>query len=160
MSSAVAAHKRAFGEDIVPASYEDFEHTDMVVLVGSNTAWCHPVLYQRIMQAKSQNPDLFVVVVDPRFTSTCEQADLHLILPGQDVALFNGLFQYLYQNNHVDHEFVEKHTEGLEALLAASESEQDIHELVKRTGISAEKLQLFFDKFAQLKKYDAIFNGC
>ncbi len=159
MSSAVAAHKRAFGEDIVPASYEDFEHTDMVVLVGSNTAWCHPVLYQRIMQAKSQNPDLFVVVVDPRFTSTCEQADLHLpILPGQDVALFNGLFQHLYQNNHVDHQFVEKHTEGLEALLAASESEQDIYELVKRTGISAEKLQLFFDKFAQTEKVMTLFS--
>lgn len=93
MSSAVAGHKRSFGEDIVPASYEDFEHADMVVLVGSNTAWCHPVLYQRIMQAKSHNPDMFVVVIDPRFTSTCEQADLHLpILPGQDVALFNGLF--------------------------------------------------------------------
>lgn len=159
MSSAVAAHKRAFGEDIVPASYEDFEHTDMVVLVGSNTAWCHPVLYQRIMQAKSQNPDLFVVVVDPRFTSTCEQADLHLpILPGQDVALFNGLFQHLYQNNHVDHKFVEKHTEGLEALLATSQSEQDIHELVKRTGISAEKLQLFFDKFAQTEKVMTLFS--
>lgn len=159
MSSAVAAHKRAFGEDIVPASYEDFEHTDMVVLVGSNTAWCHPVLYQRIMQAKSQNPDLFVVVVDPRFTSTCEQADLHLpILPGQDVALFNGLFQHLYQNNLVDHKFVEKHAEGLEALLAASESEQDIHELVKRTGISAEKLQLFFDKFAQTEKVMTLFS--
>ena len=159
MSSAVAAHKRAFGEDIVPASYEDFEHTDMVVLVGSNTAWCHPVLYQRIMQAKSQNPDLFVVVVDPRFTSTCEQADLHLpILPGQDVALFNGLFQHLYQNNHVDNEFVEKHAEGLEALLAASESEQDIHELVKRTGISAEKLQLFFEKFAQTEKVMTLFS--
>lgn len=159
MSSAVAAHKRAFGEDIVPASYEDFEHTDMVVLVGSNTAWCHPVLYQRIMQAKSQNPDLFVVVVDPRFTSTCEQADLHLpILPGQDVALFYGLFQHLYQNNHVDHKFVEKHAEGLEALLAASESEQDIHELVKRTGISAEKLQLFFDKFAQTEKVMTLFS--
>lgn len=159
MSSAVAAHKRAFGEDIVPASYEDFEHTDMVVLVGSNTAWCHPVLYQRIMQAKSKNPDLFVVVVDPRFTSTCEQADLHLpILPGQDVALFNGLFQHLYQNNHVDNEFVEKHAEGLEALLAASESEQDIHELVKRTGISAEKLQLFFDKFAQTEKVMTLFS--
>lgn len=81
MSSAVAAHKRVFGEDIVPASYEDFEHTDMVVLVGSNTAWCHPVLYQRIMKAKEQR-NLFVVVVDPRFTSTCEAADLHLpILP-------------------------------------------------------------------------------
>ncbi|MGQ2386194.1 molybdopterin-dependent oxidoreductase [Acinetobacter ursingii] len=159
MSSAVAAHKRAFGEDIVPASYEDFEHTDMVVLVGSNTAWCHPVLYQRIMQAKSQNPDLFVVVVDPRFTSTCEQADLHLpILPGQDVALFNGLFQHLYQNNYIDHKFVEKHTEGLEALLATSQSEQDIHELVKRTGISVEKLQLFFDKFAQTEKVMTLFS--
>jgi assimilatory nitrate reductase catalytic subunit len=113
-------HKRSFGEDIVPASYEDFEHADMVVLVGSNTAWCHPVLYQRIMQAKSQNPDMFVVI-DPRFTSTCEQADLHLpILPGQDVALFNGLLQYLYQNGYADQDFV-MHTEGLQALLASSE---------------------------------------
>ena len=112
MSSAVAAHKRAFGEDLVPASYEDFEHTDMVVLVGSNTAWCHPVLYQRIMKAKEQR-DLFVVVVDPRFTSTCEAADLHLpILPGQDVALFNGLLQYLHQHGYVDQAFVAAHTQG------------------------------------------------
>lgn len=95
MSSAVAAHKRAFGEDLVPASYTDFEQTEMVVLVGSNTAWCHPVLYQRIMKAKEER-DLFVVVIAPRFTATCEAADLHLpILPGQDVALFNGLLQYL-----------------------------------------------------------------
>lgn len=82
MSSAVAAHKRAFGEDLVPASYTDFEQTEMVVLVGSNTAWCHPVLYQRIMKAKEER-DLFVVVIDPRFTATCEAADLHLpILTG------------------------------------------------------------------------------
>ncbi|HQW54077.1 MAG TPA: molybdopterin-dependent oxidoreductase, partial [Acinetobacter sp.] len=159
MSSAVAAHKRAFGEDIVPASYEDFEHTDMVVLVGSNTAWCHPVLYQRIMQAKSQNPDVFVVVIDPRFTSTCEQADLHLpILPGQDVALFNGLFQHLYKNNYTDQHFVETHTEGLAALLEASQSEVDFAALVKRTGISAEKLQLFFDKFAKTEKVMTLFS--
>ncbi|MGN5756916.1 molybdopterin-dependent oxidoreductase, partial [Acinetobacter calcoaceticus] len=71
------------------AIYDDFEHTYMVVLVGSYSAWCHPVLYLRIMQAKSQNPEMFVVVIDPRFTSTCELADLHLpILPGHDVALF------------------------------------------------------------------------
>ncbi|TVT84768.1 nitrate reductase [Acinetobacter colistiniresistens] len=159
MSSAVAAHKRAFGEDIVPASYEDFEHTDMVVLVGSNTAWCHPVLYQRIMQAKTQNPDLFVVVVDPRFTSTCEQADLHLpILPGQDVALFNGLFQYLYHHDYTDHHFVETQTEGLAELLAVSKGEKDFAALVKRTGISAEKLQLFFEKFAQTEKVITLFS--
>ncbi|MDM1021348.1 molybdopterin-dependent oxidoreductase [Acinetobacter sp. VNK23] len=159
MSSAVAAHKRAFGEDIVPASYEDFEYTDIVILVGSNTAWCHPVLYQRIMQAKSKNPDLFVVVVDPRFTSTCEQADLHLpILPGQDVALFNGLLQYLYKNDYVDHHFVESYTEGLAALLDASKTEADFNALVKRTGISAEKLQLFFEKFANTEKVMTLFS--
>lgn len=159
MSSAVAAHKRSFGEDIVPASYEDFEHADMVVLVGSNTAWCHPVLYQRIMQAKSQNPNLFVVVVDPRFTSTCEQADLHLpILPGQDVALFNGLLQYLYQHGYADHEFVESYTEGLQALLEANRTEQDFKAVAKRTGISEEKLQLFFDKFATTEKVVTLFS--
>ncbi len=159
MSSAVAAHKRSFGEDIVPASYEDFEHADMVVLVGSNTAWCHPVLYQRIMQAKSQNPNLFVVVVDPRFTSTCEQADLHLpILPGQDVALFKGLLQYLYQHGYADHEFVESYTEGLQALLEANRTEQDFKAVAKRTGISEEKLQLFFDKFATTEKVVTLFS--
>ena len=159
MSSAVAAHKRSFGEDIVPASYEDFEHADMVVLVGSNTAWCHPVLYQRIMQAKSQNPNLFVVVVDPRFTSTCEQADLHLpILPGQDVALFKGLLQYLYQHGYADHEFVESYTEGLQALLEANRTEQDLKAVAKRTGISEEKLQLFFDKFATTEKVVTLFS--
>lgn len=159
MSSAVAAHKRSFGEDIVPASYEDFEHADMVVLVGSNTAWCHPVLYQRIMQAKSQNPNLFVVVVDPRFTSTCEQADLHLpILPGQDVALFKGLLQYLYQHGYADHEFVKSYTEGLQALLEANRTEQDFKAVAKRTGISEEKLQLFFDKFATTEKVVTLFS--
>ena len=159
MSSAVAAHKRAFGEDIVPASYTDFEFTDMVVLVGSNTAWCHPVLYQRIMQAKSKNPDLFVVVVDPRFTSTCEQADLHLpILSGKDVVLFNGLLQYLYQNNCIDQYFVDTHTEGLDRLLESSQTEVDFDSIVKRTGISAEKLQYFFEKFANTEKVMTLFS--
>lgn len=158
MSSAVAAHKRAFGEDLVPASYEDFEHTDMVVLVGSNTAWCHPVLYQRIMQAKEQR-DLFVVVVDPRFTSTCEAADLHLpILPGQDVALFNGLLQYLHQQGYVDQEFVAAHTQGLEQLVASSAAEASIEDLATRSGISALKLTQFFEKFAQTEKVMTLFS--
>jgi len=158
MSSAVAAHKRAFGEDLVPASYEDFEHTDMVVLVGSNTAWCHPVLYQRIMKAKEQR-DLFVIVVDPRFTSTCEAADLHLpILPGQDVALFNGLLQYLHQHGYVDQAFVAAHTQGLEQALASSSTEASIEDVAARTGISAVKLTQFFEKFAQTDKVITLFS--
>ncbi|QOW45479.1 MULTISPECIES: nitrate reductase [Acinetobacter] len=158
MSSAVAAHKRAFGEDLVPASYEDFEHTDMVVLVGSNTAWCHPVLYQRIMKAKEER-DLFVVVIDPRFTATCEAADLHLpILIGQDVSLFNGLVQYLYQNGYSDHEFIQAHTQGLDALLESSQPEADIEPVAKKTGISLEKLKVFFEKFAQTEKVMTLFS--
>lgn len=158
MSSAVAAHKRAFGEDLVPASYEDFEQTDMVVLVGSNTAWCHPVLYQRMMKIK-ENRDLFVVVIDPRFTSTCESADLHLpILPGQDVALFNGLLQYLVQHGHADHEFISHHTQGLEDSLASSDPESSLEAVAKRTAISVEKLTQFYEKFAQHKKVMTLFS--
>ncbi len=152
MSSAVAAHKRAFGEDLVPASYTDFEQTEMVILVGSNTAWCHPVLYQRIMKVKEER-DLFVVVIDPRFTATCEAANLHLpILLGQDVALFNGLLQYLQQNGHADLDFVTQHTQGLEQALASSSTESSIESVAQRTGITIEKLTLFFQKFAQTEK--------
>ena len=158
MSSAVAAHKRAFGEDLVPASYTDFEQTDMVVLVGSNTAWCHPVLYQRIMKAKEER-DLFVVVIDPRFTATCEAADLHLpILPGQDVALFNGLLQYLHQHGHSDLDFITQYTQGLEQALASSETEASIETVANRTGISVEKLSLFFQKFAKTEKIMTLFS--
>ena len=163
MSSAVAAHKRAFGEDLVPASYDDFEHTDMVVLVGSNTAWCHPVMYQRIMKAKElrqqKQSDLFVVVIDPRFTATCEAADLHLpILIGQDVCLFNGLLQYLYQQGYADNAFVEAHTQGLETVLKSSQAETDLQDVAVKTGISLEKLQLFFEKFAQTEKVMTLFS--
>ncbi|WP_455597782.1 molybdopterin-dependent oxidoreductase [Acinetobacter pecorum] len=158
MSSAVAAHKRAFGEDLVPASYTDFEQTEMVVLVGSNTAWCHPVLYQRIMKAKEER-DLFVVVIDPRFTATCEAADLHLpILPGLDVALFNGLLQYLQQNGYTDQDFVTQHTQGLEQALASSSTESSLESVAKRTGIAIEKLTLFFQKFAQTEKIMSLFS--
>ena len=92
MASAVAGHRRAFGEDLVPGCYEDLTLADLIVLVGSNTAWCHPVLFRRIVQAKERRPDLKLVVIDPRRTATGEIADLHLpIRSGTDVWLFNGL---------------------------------------------------------------------
>ena len=94
MSSAVAGHNRAFGEDIVPASYDDLDEADLIVLVGSNTAWCHPIVYQRIQAARAARGTK-LVVIDPRRTETCEGADLHLALkPGTDVALMNGLLAW------------------------------------------------------------------
>ncbi|PVV16514.1 MAG: nitrate reductase [gamma proteobacterium symbiont of Ctena orbiculata] len=118
MSSSVAGHKRAFGSDTVPGCYEDFELAELIVLTGSNTAWCHPVLYRRIAQAKENNPALKVVVIDPRQTATCEIADLHLQLkPGSDSLLFSGLLNYLERNQAINHAFVESHTEGMEESL-------------------------------------------
>ncbi len=122
MSSSVAGHKRAFGEDLVPGCYEDFDEADLVVLAGSNAAWCHPILYQRIAAAKAARPSLRVVVIDPRRTATCDVADLHLPLkPGTDVWLFNGLLAYLHAQGCVDHAFVAAHTSGIDAALAAAD---------------------------------------
>jgi len=86
MSSAVAAYKRAFGSDTVPCNYEDLEQADLIVLIGSNAAWTHPVLYQRMVAAKEANPDLKIVLIDPRKTATADLADLHLaITPSSDI---------------------------------------------------------------------------
>ena len=85
MASSVAGHRRAFGSDTVPGLYDDLERADLVVLTGSNLAWCHPVLYQRLAAAKAARPAMKVVVIDPRRTATCDLADLHLaIAPGSD----------------------------------------------------------------------------
>jgi assimilatory nitrate reductase catalytic subunit len=91
MASAVAAHNRAFGEDVVPCSYDDLDAADLILLVGSNTAWCHPVIWQRIEKTRQQRGTR-LVVIDPRRTETAEQADLHVqVAPDGDIALFNTL---------------------------------------------------------------------
>ncbi len=111
MSSSVAGHKRAFGADTVPGCYQDLELADLVVITGSNMAWCHPVLYQRLKAARQQRPQLKIVVIDPRRTDTCDIADLHLaVQPGSDVALFNGLLSHLANSQKVDERYVQAHT--------------------------------------------------
>jgi assimilatory nitrate reductase catalytic subunit len=95
MASTVAGHVRAFGSDTVPGVYEDLDEADLVVLVGSNLAWCHPVLWQRLEAARIARGTR-IVVIDPRRSVTAEAADLHLpVAPGGDVALFNRLLAWL-----------------------------------------------------------------
>jgi assimilatory nitrate reductase catalytic subunit len=95
MASTVAGQIRAFGEDLVPGCYDDIEAADLVVLVGANMAWCHPVLYQRLAASREAHGTR-IVVIDPRRTASCEIADLHLALrPGTDVAVFAGLLLHL-----------------------------------------------------------------
>lgn len=160
MSSAVAGHKRAFGEDIVPVCYEDLELADLIVLVGSNTAWCHPVLFQRITQTKQQRPEMKIVVVDPRRTMTCEIADLHLpVCSGSDVWLFNGLLAYLHEHGHIADDCIASHTEGLdEALRVARESAGDLKQTAAACGIDTERLIEFYRMFADHERVITAFS--
>ena len=153
MSSAVAGHKRAFGEDIVPGCYEDFELADLIVLVGSNAAWCHPTLYQRIARAKEARPQLQVVVIDPRRTATCDLADLHLPLkPGSDVWLFDGLLGYLATQGAADGNFVNAHTDGLADALDAAGQAGSLLDVAKACRLDPALLKRFYELFARTEK--------
>lgn len=153
MASTVAGHKRAFGTDTVPGTYEDLETADQIVLVGSNLAWCHPVLYQRIVAARSANPDLKIIVVDPRKTASCDLADLHLPLTvGSDVALFNGLLAEIADRGAIDAAYV-KNVSGLEDALAAARAEE-----LSVTGLSEAQLQTFYDMWIGTEKTVTVFS--
>jgi assimilatory nitrate reductase catalytic subunit len=156
MASSVVGHKRAFGADTVPVCYEDLEQTDMLILVGSNLAWCHPVLFQRVRTAKQNNPKLKIVVIDPRKTDTCSIADTHLALnSGADVALFNGLLNYLDDNDHLDHAFIDAHTNNGDLALAAAAQETDLETI---TGLTSEQLDTFYREFANTDKVVTIYS--
>lgn len=119
MSSAVAGYRATLGADGPPGCYEDIEHADCILIAGSNAAWAHPVLFRRIEDAKRARPDVRVIVIDPRRTATAEFADQHLaILPGTDVALFNGMLHVLMWDEMTDTAFIGAHTEGYAALKA------------------------------------------
>ncbi|HTN37607.1 MAG TPA: molybdopterin-dependent oxidoreductase [Arachidicoccus sp.] len=116
MSSAVAAYKMALGEDSVPGCYEDLELADCLFICGANPAWCHPILWRRVEAARAANPDLKIIVSDPRQTQTCGLADLHLqIRPGTDITLHHAISRLLIENKDTDNDFIEKHTEGFAA---------------------------------------------
>jgi ferredoxin-nitrate reductase len=113
MSSAVAAYKVAFGEDVVPICYDDIELADCFFVSGGNPAWCHPILWRRVEAHKAKNPDVKIIVVDPRATDSCSIADLHLqLLPGTDVTLNHAIGRLLIENGDIDAGFIFDYTEG------------------------------------------------
>lgn len=144
MASSVAGHRRAFGSDTVPGSYEDLECADVIVLVGSNLIWCHPVLYQRIAAAKVARPDMRVVLIDPRRTRTADLADLHLALePDSDAALFNGLLYWIAEHGLVVPEWVSAHTAGFEVALGQADG-WNPDAVSRATGLSVQAIEEFY----------------
>ena len=148
MASSVAGHRRAFGTDTVPGCYEDLDQADLIILVGSNAAWCHPVLYQR-MVANKRARGARIVVIDPRRTATAEDADLFLsVAPGMDSALFCGLLVHLADNLALDYGYIDAHTSGLvEALARAREIAPDVMATAALTGLSPAEVGRFFALF-------------
>jgi len=157
MASSVAGHKRAFGSDTVPGLYEDLELADMVVLVGSNLAWCHPVLYQRIEAARKKRR-IKTVVIDPRRTATAEMADLHLPLkPGSDVALFNGLLTWMAQNGGLDGGFIVDHTSDFTAAMRAAAG-MGLPEVAARCGLEIGDIARFYDMFIRTERTVTVYS--
>ncbi|TIX51232.1 nitrate reductase [Alteraurantiacibacter aquimixticola] len=127
MASAVAAHNRAFGEDVVPCSYEDLDCADLVVLVGSNTAWCHPVIWQRIEKLRERRGTK-LVVIDPRRTETAALADLHIpVAPDGDIALFNALLDAVAKRGGLDAKFLRDQCEVPEGFFAGLSGEHGVN---------------------------------
>ncbi|WP_349436111.1 molybdopterin-dependent oxidoreductase [Pararhizobium sp. A13] len=152
MSSSVAGHRRAFGADTVPGVYEDIELADLVILTGSNLAWCHPVIYQRLAAAKAARPSMKVVVIDPRRTMTADIADLHLaIRPDGDVALFMGLLAHLAGTAAIDQNYIGTHTNGFAEAFAAA-SALGVADLMELTGLPSMQLRQFFRLFEETEK--------
>jgi assimilatory nitrate reductase catalytic subunit len=148
MASSVAGHRRAFGADTVPGSYEDLDAADLLVLVGSNAAWCHPVLFQRMVKNKRER-GARIVVIDPRRTATAEDADLFLpIAPGTDTALFCGLLVHLADTFALDYDYIQAHTAGFENGLArAREIAPDLAATAKATRLPQVEVARFFELF-------------
>jgi assimilatory nitrate reductase catalytic subunit len=160
MSSSVAGHKRAFGADTVPGCYADYELADLIVLIGSNAAWCHPVSFQRIRAAKTANPKLKVVVIDPRETVSCDIADLHLPLAsGSDSQLFNGLLLYLAEHHAIDPAYIAAHTEGFsDALTTAGTAYGSIEQVAAETQLPIADLHQFYAWFSATENVMSLYS--
>src|ERR1700710_663747 len=159
MASSVAGHRRAFGADTVPGCYEDLDEADLLVLVGSNAAWCHPVLYQRMLVNK-QGRGARIVVIDPRRTDTVGEDDLFLGLkPGTDTALFSGLLVYLADHGKLDNDYIEAYTSGFDDALARARSMAgSLGATALAPGLSEADVAAFFQLYANTPRVATLYS--
>lgn len=141
MSSAVSGYLQSFGSDGPPCCYDDLELTDCAFLVGTNTAECHPIIFNRLRKHHKQNKHVKLVVVDPRTTPTAEAADLHLaIKPGTDIDLFNGIAHLLLRWGLIDEPFLDECTSGFSAYAEVIQHYPP-EAVAQRCGIPVEALE-------------------
>ena len=142
MSSAVVGYKMSLGEDSVPVSYDDLELCDVIFVAGANPAWCHPILWRRVEAAREKNPDLKIIVSDPRKTQSCSIANVHLQLnPGTDVTLHHAIGRCLIEEGQIDFDFINDHTNGFDKY-RETVFERTIDEAAAICGISENDIRL------------------
>lgn len=149
MATAVVSYKQSFGFDAPPYSYQDFEESDVIILVGSNLCIAHPIMWQRVERNRN-NPE--VVVVDPRKTETAVAATQHYpIRPKSDLVFFYGLANVLIKNGWLDNDFIQKNTNGFDDF--SKHVQEFTPEVVeKESGIPVEKLLKLAETIHQGKK--------
>src|SRR5258708_15286063 len=159
MASSVAGHRRAFGADTVPGCYDDLDQADLLVLVGYNAAWCHPVLFQRML-ANKQGRGARIVVIDPRHTDTAGDADLFLGLkPGTDTALFCGLLVHLADSGVLDRDYIGRYTTGFEdAIERARSMAGSVGATALATGLSEQDVATFFQMFTNTPRVVTLYS--
>lgn len=160
MASSVAAHKRAFGSDTVPGCYEDLEQADVVVLVGSNLSWCHPVLFQRIQKAKQNNPKMQTVVLDPRRTATAELCDHHFRVKAggeSDAVIYLGLLRFLAKQSALDKRWIDKHANGIDQALEAADA-WTVSKVAQFTGLSASEVLSLYELYRDNRKVVTVYS--
>jgi anaerobic selenocysteine-containing dehydrogenase len=149
MATAVVAYKEAFGFDAPPYTYQDFEESDCIVLVGSNLCIAHPIMWERVMRNRHR-PD--IIVIDPRRTETAMNATIHLpVQPKSDLSLLYGLSNLLIRNGWIDRQFIDSHTKGFDDY-AAFVRRFDLGGVAYETGLSAELLHLVADRIHRRKR--------
>jgi len=153
MAAAVAGYRTSLGSDGPPCCYDDIELADLILIIGSNMAEAHPVLFDRIKASKKVRPQQKIVVVDPRRTATAEAADLHLAVePGSDIALLNALGRMLIVSGSTDETFIDRHTSGF-ADYRRFLVDQDVRELVARTGLERTAIAQLARLIGQSKRF-------
>ena len=156
MSSAVAAYRATFGSDGPPGCYADIDQADCILLLGSNTAACHPIVWARIRRRQKEGARL--IVVDPRRTQTAAAADMHLaVRPGGDLALLNAMIHVIARDGLVDERFVALRVDGAEQALAAA-ADWPPERAAEECGVPAEAIEEAARSFAGVRRAMALWS--
>lgn len=153
MASAVAGYRTSLGSDGPPCCYDDIDHAEVILVMGSNMAEAHPVTFDRVKAARKAKPEQLLIVVDPRKTPTAQIADIHLqVAPGGDIALLNAIARFLIELNAIDETFVARHARGFDEFRRFLEG-QDAVELCNVAGVPAEDAYRVARAIAQTPRF-------